>query len=546
MLIDHFPAGYKPTDKQKSAFDLIDDKLSSPKKFLIIQAPTGTGKSFISKTVANLARKSSQKYNDLVDSGDIYKTDIQGNYINSDLVYREETHGCYSLTITKTLQDQYKTLFNDTQILKGKGNYTCAIDEQFEVDTAPCVYLQAQKKKCLDNKCCHYYNAIDNALKNKFSCLSYSKFLSLQDHLKRRQYLVLDEASELESELVKEFTFVLPHKDLKKKGILFKYHNNRNKLYESLFNCYSDLGEYLQDVKKHISRKKSDFSFRSKLVFEYKKYYRIYIGLKTLIKTYRESKYIVEKDGLEIIFTPLKVDLLSKHVFDHADKVILMSATIVGIKSFVKSLGISSDNYDYIDIPSTFEPKLSPILVFKDTPLNAKNLVRTLPKLVNRVEWLLDKHKNEKGIIHTQTNNITEYIKNFIDPKYTNRLLFREPGVKNEHILKQHMESDEPTVLVSPSMCYGIDLKDELGRFQVIMKLPYIPWNDKRAQCIRETDEKWYTLQMLSSLIQACGRATRGEGDHSTTYIMDSNFLRIRELFYNELPVYFRKRCENG
>ncbi len=108
------------------------------------------------------------------------------------------------------------------------------------------------------------------------------------------------------------------------------------------------------------------------------------------------------------------------------------------------------------------------------------------------------------------------------------------------------MESDEPTVLVSPSMCYGVDLKDELGRFQVIMKLPYIPWNDKRAQCIRETDEKWYTLQMLSSLIQACGRTTRGEVDHSTTYIMDSNFLRIRELFYTELPVYFRKRCENG
>ena len=60
MLIDYFPTGYKPTDKQKSAFDLIDDKLRSPKKFLIIQAPTGTGKSFISKTVANLARNSSQ------------------------------------------------------------------------------------------------------------------------------------------------------------------------------------------------------------------------------------------------------------------------------------------------------------------------------------------------------------------------------------------------------------------------------------------------------------------------------------------------------
>lgn len=545
-MLKYFPSGYTPTSKQESIVDLISSMMTSNKKFLIIQAPTGTGKSLISKTIANSSRNASSKFIDLVDSGDIYKTDIHGNYIHSDRVYREETHGCYSLTITKTLQDQYKNLFDDTQILKGKSNYTCAIDDQFEVDTAPCVYLNDQKKKCLDNKCCFYYNAIDNALKNQFSCLSYSKFLSLEDHLKRRQFLVLDEASELESELVKEFTFTLPHKELKKKGIQFNYSTNRSKLYEGLFDCYSELGEYLQDVKKHISKKKTDFTYRSKLVLEYKKYYRIYRGLKTLIRTYRESKYIVERDGLEVTFTPLKVDLLSKHIFDHADKVILMSATIVGVKNFVKTLGIESGDYDYIDIPSSFEPKSSPILVFKDTPLNRSNLNKHLPTLVSRIEWLLDKHPREKGIIHTQTNNITDYVKNFINPKYANRLLFREPGIKNEVILKQHTESSDPTVLVSPSMCYGVDLKDDLGRFQVVMKLPYMPFNDKRAQVIRKTDEKWYTLQMLSSLIQACGRTTRGENDHSVTYIMDSNFLRIRELFYDDLPVYFRKRCENS
>ena len=200
----------------------------------------------------------------------------------------------------------------------------------------------------------------------------------------------------------------------------------------------------------------------------------------------------------------------------------------------------------FIDIDSTFDPKRSPILIYTDTPLNNKNLIKTLPKLVDRIEGILEHHPNEKGIIHTQTNNITEFIKNFIGREYSNRLLFREPGVKNEDILKAHIESKEPTVLVSPSMGYGIDLKDDLGRFQVIVKLPYLPWLDKRVVAIRETDKKWYTLQMLSSLIQACGRTTRGENDHSTTYIMDSNFLDVRSKFYSDLPVYFRKRCVNS
>ena len=125
--------------------------------------------------------------------------------------------------------------------------------------------------------------------------------------------------------------------------------------------------------------------------------------------------------------------------------------------------------------------------------MNAKNLVSTLPKLVERIEGLLDHHPNEKGIIHTQSNNITEYIRDFINDKYRGRLLFREPGVRNEALLEQHASSDEPTVLVSPSMTYGVDLKGDLGRFQVVVKLPFLPWNDKRAERIRKVDEKWYT-----------------------------------------------------
>lgn len=540
---DYFPEGFTPTKKQESILDIINDKFSNNKKFLIIQAPTGTGKSFIAKTIANTSRKASKKYIDLVESGDIYKTNhIDGSFINIDQVYNEPSHGCFSLTITKTLQDQYESMFKDTSVWKGMSNYDCNVFSEFEVDTAPCNYISKQKVECLSKKCCVYYNKRDEVLTNQFSSLSYSKFLSMADHLKRRQFLVLDEASELEFELVKEFTFSLPHKDLKKKGIEFKYTSNRATLFDNLFECYSNLKDYLEDIKKLINRKNKTYTKDSNLVRDYKKFNKISHGLKTLINTYRESKYIVERDSFQTTFTPLKVDVLSKHIFDHADKVILLSATIVGVKSFAKSLGISDDNFDFINIESTFDPKKSPIYVYKDTPLNAKNLMSSLPKLVNRIEGILDHHSKEKGIIHTQSNIITEYIKDNINDKYRDRLLIREPGIKNEVLLKEHYNNKKPTVLVSPSMTYGIDLKDDLGRFQIIVKLPYLPWNDKRAEKIRKIDEKWYTHKMLSNLIQACGRTTRGDNDYSTTYIMDSTFLRVLDVYNDDIPSAFLKR----
>ena len=539
----YFPQGYTPTVKQESVLDLIGDKFFNNKKFLIIQAPTGTGKSFVSKTVANAARQCSKQFRELVTSGDIYKTHgFDGSYVYADKVYSEPAHGCFSLTITKTLQDQYANLFDDTTVFKGKSNYDCVLFPEFEVDTAPCSYIGKQKVECLANKCCTYYNKRDESLTSQFSSLSYSKFLTMEDHTKRRHYLVLDEASELESELVKEFTFSLPHKDLRKKGIIFKNSSNRTKLFENLFECYGELKNYLDDVKRLINRKKTTYTNESNLVRDYKKFNKIALGLKTLINTYRESKYIVERDSLETTFIPLKVDVLSKHIFDHAEKIVLLSATIVGVKSFAKSLGISEDNFDYINIESNFDAKKSPIFVYKDTPLNAKNLNSTLPTIVDRIEGLLEHHSNEKGIIHTQSNVITEYIRDFIDKKYAKRMLFREPGIKNETILKRHTESSEPTVLVSPSMTYGVDLKDHLGRFQVVVKLPYLPWRDKRAEMIRKIDEKWYTYKMLSNLIQACGRTTRGEEDHSVTYIMDSTFLRILDIYSEDIPSYFLKR----
>ena len=42
-----------------------------------------------------------------------------------------------------------------------------------------------------------------------------------------------------------------------------------------------------------------------------------------------------------------------------------------------------------------------------------------------------------------------------------------------DEVITKHIDSTEPTVLISPSLHLGLDLKDDLSRFQIIVKVPY-------------------------------------------------------------------------
>ena len=51
-----------------------------------------------------------------------------------------------------------------------------------------------------------------------------------------------------------------------------------------------------------------------------------------------------------------------------------------------------------------------------------------------------------------------------------------------DKILEKHINSSEPTVIVTPSMTEGVDLKYELSRFQILCKVPYPYLMDKQIQ----------------------------------------------------------------
>ena len=538
-LLSNFPAGYNPNSQQVKLIKSIDEAFSADHKFVICNAPTGSGKSFLSKTVGNAANNCTENFRDIVTSYVAFKQMHGGGYASADDCDEEPAFGCSALTITKALQDQYKELFNDVEVLKGKSNYQCAIDPNFAVDVAPCLHLPRIKEECWAKNCCPYYEQRNAALTAKFNTLNYSMFFSLPDHLKKRKYLICDEASELEDQLVREFTCKIEYKTLVNSDIDYRPYTSRtdgHKWLNILLDNISDKINLLKEIlvaKKGTSNKRVLIDLKSNII----KLQNIHSKIALVIDSWNESEYVFSKDQYGITFMPLKVDKLSHRLFDYADKVILMSATIIDPTNFCKSLGI--DKFKYVEAESTFDPKNAPIVCNTKFKLNYYNLKNNLPKVIKQIKEICNYHKNDKGIIHTHNNTITRSVGNEFT---TSRFLVREPGVRNEDILEDHLMSEDPTVLISPSMTFGVDLKDSLARFQIIVKAPFLPTKDVRIERLMKDNFNWYQNKMLCTLIQACGRGIRSKKDYCITYILDG---AITESIINnkhKLPNYFVDR----
>ena len=543
MDIKHFPKGYHPSSSQQYAIPNIVDSLSKY-KFIIVQGPTGCGKSFIAKTIANGFRKPTPRLTKLVKNYTAFET----TWENGKLVYEYadefegNRYGTSILTTTKALQDQYTRDFKDIKPLKGKGSYICNFDDRSPADQAPCMFSNKLKKECWDCNRCDYYEARNDSISAKISIENYFSFFYKPDHLKHRQLIVCDEASELENIIVSRFSCNIEIGRLNKYGFNLPHSVDRNRFYNSLCKLQVKLEDRFVQILRMFDKHADTVGDNIKK--EYKFISDLKGDLSLVIDTWSQSEYIINKAYIRskqyVQLIPKKVDTLAHHIFKYADNIILMSATFVDYRLVMRNLGIQENEYKYIDLPTSFDSRKSPIL-FGNFHLNKKNLEYNFPKIVKCVEEILEEHKNEKGLIHTQSNVITKMLKDKIN---NDRILYRIKGNKdNIDILTEHQETDRPTVLASPSMSFGVDLKGDDARFCIILKCPWPDLSDVRIKEMSKNNNKWYTSKMFTTFIQQCGRCTRDENDASVTYVLDAASIRkLIPAYRNLLPIYFTDR----
>lgn len=533
-----FPDEYTARPSQKYILNEITTAIQNKEKFIIIQAPTGSGKSHISATLSNYSREASKTYKDVIHSNRFLDKDKEDNYTCSAVLETLESFGCAILTTTKALQNQYIELFPKGRVVKGKRNYVCKEDSDFRCDIAPCTMLAEIKQNCITQNKCPHFNALKEALCSKFSIFNYSSYIVLPDHLARRQVLVCDEASELEDHLISHYTC-----DINYKLINFDDFNMQKLYTEESVNVKSWLSEVRDKCKEMIdelniklSKVKDKLAIQQRLQ-KIRMYNELVEKINTVLELWVTIEYVVEFTADKAVIMPLHIDELATGFFNNCDTVILMSGTIIDVKTFAKTLGIKQ--YKYIEMDSEFDPEKSPIYSCTKYALNHANLDKFLPSIIEMSVKICESHKNDKGIIHTHNMKITNAFRMKLDKD--RRFLVRDAGITNEKILEKHKLASN-TVIISPSLGFGTDLKDEEGRFQIIAKTPYLPLNSKRIGILAKKDSDWYKMKTIVSLVQMAGRCTRHKDDYSSTYILDACAVDLIKRYSSMLPKYFRDR----
>jgi Rad3-related DNA helicase len=251
-----------------------------------------------------------------------------------------------------------------------------------------------------------------------------------------------------------------------------------------------------------------------------------------------ETNYNEKQKQKELSLEPIwAYDYLDKYVFSHYDMVFLMSGTILDKNLFCQLNGLDVTKAAYYSIPSPFEAKNRPIIYMPLGKMSYKNKEETFQRYIPYIKKILNKYAGQKGIIHTNSFELSNWIQKTIDDE---RLVFHDSTNKDE-ILKWHIGTDRPTVLVSPSMDTGVSLDDDLARFQIIAKIPYPSLASQKNKMRQINNPDWYAWKTSASLQQACGRAVRGSDDYADTIILDGSFGDVLRHSSHLLPDWFQE-----
>lgn len=527
-VIENFP--FK--EARHNQLELIEEILTafdSDKKYVILEAGTGTGKSAIAATIGQI---------------------LQPAYI---------------LTMTKQLQRQYADEFGYPQV-KGRNNFSCLDSGSLNTcDQGTCqtirtsqeftcpygIKMEKNNQKDMgkydpetyyntpftfkSSEKCPYWNQKSIAIQEPVTLLNYDyAYLELNyvQHFQKRNIMILDEAHNIEDKIMHKLELNLYNKQLQKdiqESIpreMMSYTDIKDWIafLEAIFDSYNSINTTV------LTKQKGDRIEHTK-----RKIKEITENIKS-----NPEDWVVSTEDNSVSFKPLKIDKYAKEtLFQYADKVLFMSATILDKELFCKWLGLDSQEVYYIKSESPFKKEYRPIHMKLVGPMSKRALWHTAPKTIPVLKEIMDNHKDEKGLIHTNSYKCQQYI---LDHLREQRMLSHDSKTRDK-VLAEFEKSKNPYVLVSPSMSEGVDLPYEKCQFQVIYKVPYPYLGDKQINERKNLDPEWYAYKTIMTLMQAYGRGMRAENDHCDTYILDKNIQTIlRNKMYRRLiPKFFRE-----
>lgn len=520
---------YNPRNSQIKLINEINFAIKKGFKNIILEAGTGIGKSAIATTLANM-------YDD-----------------------------SYILTMTKQLQEQYLDDFGDMLVeIKGRGNYKC----NYKGSCDFCIKAEYNLRKCSD---CEFQIAFKKAVeaKNVITNYDFLYYAGVANPLlDSRELLILDEAHNLERKML-----MLSSSELNREYISTKFGID---IFEPIMHARKSVNDLkrnpkywtrlcddlIKECKKRIQKiegdanktvqvtldefesdpsKYSNFDYVEKqnLEQDMKAFAEIQLGLshnELIIDLPDKDSILNNQMDISAEFKPFSVVDDTQNLLSLGNICIFLTGTLGSKDKFCEWNNINPDETYYIYEKSPFAVEKRPIytdFVGRMSGFRKGGVPKWKnPRAIDKLKELLDRHSNEKGVIHTSSNEQAFWI---IDELKDYPLVF-VGGEDRNIVLKEFTQNKENVVLIGASIKDGVDFKGDLCRFQIVFKIPY-PQLNEQVKYRRDLDPKWFYYQTVMALMQAYGRGIRDMDDWCVMYIIDSSFKQLFDYnrgFFNE------------
>lgn len=496
----------------------------SDKRFVVINAPTGVGKSLIAMGITQMLGR-----------------------------------GLY-LTHTKPLQAQ---LMDDFAVmgmkeLKGQNNYPCLhFDDGTRkklptCDDGPC----HAKFDCeLRDRGCYYYDALRAAGKSELVVENYSHWMTLNRYsepgiLGKFDVLICDEAHDA-NDILAEFVKVeLDRFEVKRlTGADLPWGANMEEWVEWA------LEEGLPRIRARRDAAIATNAMFSEGISVVKALNNLEGNVLHLSKAHNWKRtdaadpavwipgatndWIIEEDADRVTFQPVWASgYAENYIFNFIPKVVLVSATVTTRDA--QYLGITRNQLDFFEYPSPFLRKNRPVFVVPTVPMRYGMTDGEVKLWLNQIDRIVEKEavgRKLKGIIHAVSYDRAKLIKD--RSKHRDIMIIHDKRDVRATVDK-FKEMAGPAVLISPSVGTGYDFPGDDCRFQIIAKLPFIDQQPAIIQARMKLDRNYTNHVALVALIQMVGRGVRSSSDWCRTYIIDDQWYWFSRAVNKMIPKWFK------
>lgn len=508
----------------------------------------------------------------------------------------------YLLIGRNDLVDQWENDFQhfaDIGFYKARHRFDCKLIKGDDCSKAKssCSITREHWNPKRDGECpaCPYVVNRDMALSKPQSVMTLSlgmtifKYLKTSQFVGHRRLLVVDECSELESEIMRFFEFSLSTKTVKRQvpasTRMDRFFKPLDPFYQRwsrvdpkmnfgdaikemrpdmgdnlLANCLTwaldlafiikESGGFTKSNDEDVEKEKKEI--REKVIRQTKNMASAIDGGLPYFASVEDAEH--NEDFLPdytVTVSPLEARTLLEQMFsDFADHMLFVSATTGTAKMFKATHGMNHPLVK-VEMPSGFPIENRPIYVVPAGNMSKRTQEQDAPAVMEKMAMIAKGdvpqhprlcHGKQKGVVHTYNNKITGMVeKAFRKAGMQNRVILLQGGGRTRAMnLDLFFKTDRPMILVSPSAMLGLDLKEDKGRWQIIIKVPYANLGDPSVDHRKNAIFGWYEWQTAKDLIQTFGRIVRSETDWGHTYILDDAFRGFYERNIELFPKYIR------